>query len=68
MGKTIHRSEQPKPLTDQATEVEQHMRAQLDPDKASDSSQSDQITTNLTKEQLTKQKNEYKHRQRLGVG
>ena len=50
------------------TEVEQLIRAWSDCNKASDLSGSGQIATDLTKEQLTKYKNKYKHCQKFGVG
>ena len=39
----------------------------LDRDKASNSSESGRIATDLTKEQLTKRENEYEYRQRSEV-
>ena len=57
-----------EPLTDRATEDKRLIREWSDCDKATNSSQSGWIATNFTKEQLTKYKNEYKHRQRSGIG
>ena len=50
------------------TEVERLIQARSDRNKASVLSESGWIVTNLTKEQLPKHKNKYKHRQRFGVG
>ena len=57
-----------KPLTDQAIKDKQFIQVQSDRDKASDSSKSGWIRTNLTKEWLIEYKNKYKYCQRFRVG
>ena len=55
--------------TDQATEDERLIviREKSDRNKASDSSESGRITTDLTKEELTEHENKYEYRQRSEV-
>ena len=53
--------------TEQATKDEQLIQEWLDCNKASDSSKSNWIAIDLTKEQLTKHKNKYKYCQRSEV-
>ena len=50
------------------TEVERLIWARWDCNKANNSFESSQIAIDFTKEQLTKHKKKYKHRQRFGVG
>ena len=56
-----------EPSTDRVTEVEQLIRERSDRNKASDSSESGRIATDLTKERLTEHENEYEYRQRSEV-
>ena len=54
-------------LTKQAIEDKQLIHKQSDCNKTSNSSKNSRITTDLTKEQLTKHKNKYEYRQRSEV-